>query len=76
MLAVIIVQKVGQKIAQTKSDRILEVISEKGEISNNDVQKIFGVSDATATRYLDKLEKADRIEQIGVIGRGVIYKIK
>jgi len=31
-------------------------------LTNNDVEKSLGVSDATATRYLDELEKEKIIE--------------
>jgi ribosomal protein S25 len=34
-------------------------------ISNNDVQKLLGVSDATAERYLNELEKEGKLKQVG-----------
>ncbi|MBU0999386.1 winged helix-turn-helix transcriptional regulator [Patescibacteria group bacterium] len=46
------------------------------QITNNDVEKLLGVSDATATRYLDELEKEGKIRQIGTTGQGVYYVLK
>lgn len=66
-------------VAEWKNEirgKILGPLKEKGEISNDDVQKALGVSDATATRYLERLEKEGKIVQIGKEGRGVIYKLK
>ena len=48
----------------------------RGRIANNDVQILLGVSDATATNYLDELEKEGKIKQHGEIGRGVFYTPK
>lgn len=42
-------------------------------LTNDEVQKILRVSDATATRYLDELEKEGRIKQVGKTGSGVKY---
>ena len=55
---------------------ILVQIKEKGRISNQEVEKLLGVSDATATRYLEELEKRGEIEQAGKTGRGVYYVLK
>lgn len=57
-------------------ERVLEMAREKGEISNDDVQKALGVSDATAERYLQELESQGKLGQIGQRGARVIYKIK
>lgn len=46
------------------------------KITNNEVEKLLGVSDATATRYLEALEQEGVIEQIGKEGRSVYYKAK
>ena len=48
-------------------------VSDK-RITNNDVEKLLGVSDATATRYLDELEKEGLARQAGEAGRGVYYE--
>ncbi len=56
--------------------KILKALAEKSKITNNEVEKLLGVSDATATRYLDELEKEDKIEQVGKRGGFVYYKLK
>jgi len=42
-------------------------------ITNNDVQKLLYVSDATATRYLGILIKEGKIKQEGKTGKSVFY---
>ena len=56
--------------------KILAFVQEHGKIQNNDVEKLAGVSNATAERYLDELEKEGAIIQHGVIGQGVFYTPK
>jgi len=57
-------------------DKILGLMRDRGELTNNDVEKVLDVSDATATRYLDKLERAGKIIQIGQEGRFVKYRLR
>ena len=54
-------------------ERIMELFSEKDKITNDDVQKLLESSHATATNYLDELQKDGKIVQNGDIGRGVFY---
>src|SRR3989344_1404065 len=56
--------------------KILAFVQAHGKIQNNDVEKLVGVSNATAERYLDELEKDGSITQHGVIGQGVFYTSK
>ena len=56
--------------------KILAFVQEHGKIQNNDVEKLAGVSNATAERYLDELEKEGKLAQHGVIGQGVFYTQK
>ncbi|OGN09088.1 MAG: hypothetical protein A3C61_03850 [Candidatus Yanofskybacteria bacterium RIFCSPHIGHO2_02_FULL_39_10] len=79
MIALIVayVQRHDGKIeADKKQDKVLNFLKEKGEITNDDVEKALGVSDATATRYLDYLQKQGLIVQIGKEGRFVKYRLK
>lgn len=46
---------------------------EGARIVNNDVEKLLGVSNATAERYLAELEKEGVLKQVGDIGQGVYY---
>lgn len=61
---------------QKRKERIVAVLKEKDTITNNDVEKLLNISDATATNYLQELEREGLIEQIGTQGRFVHYKIR
>lgn len=54
--------------------RIMELVAERGEIRNNDVEKTLGVSDASAERYLNELEREGKLVQKGDSGCGVYYR--
>ena len=56
--------------------KVLALFTGGREVTNDMVQRALGVSDATATRYLDALEKSGDIVQIGTTGQGVVYKKK
>lgn len=56
--------------------KILAFIRANGKIQNNDVEKLAGVSNATAERYLDELEKEGKLAQHGAIGQNVFYTLK
>ena len=53
------------KKKQENLQKIEKLLETKLKITNNDVEKMLGVSDATAERYLDQLEKAGKIVQNG-----------
>jgi predicted HTH transcriptional regulator len=57
-------------------EKILGFLRERGRIRNNDVERLVMVSDATAERYLNELEKAGKITQHGQSGQGVYYTFK
>ena len=69
-----IAKQVEQKTKNKK--KILEFVQEHGKIQNNDVEKLAGVSNATAERYLDELEKEGKLTQHGTIGQNVFYTAK
>lgn len=54
-------------------EKILQLLTKQSKIANDEVEKLLRVSDATATRYLDILEKEGKIKQIGKTGKGVYY---
>ena len=56
-----------------KLEKILEALNTKGKITNDEVEKLLHVSDATATRYLSALEKEGKIKQVGKTGKAVEY---
>ncbi len=55
--------------------KIILFVQENGSISNSEVQALCKVSKATATRYLNELEK-EWIEKEGSTGVGTIYRLK
>ena len=55
-------------------EKIREFFAGQGRAANDDVEKLLGVSDATATRYLDELEKEGLIRQVGRTGKHVYYE--
>ena len=67
-------KQVGEK-AENKR-KILEFFEQTGgkRVRNDDVQKLLMVSDATATRYLEELEKESLIRQVGVTGHHTYYE--
>ena len=59
-----------------RKSRIIKLLNEKREITNNEVEKLLSLSDATATRYLDELEKEGKIEAFGSSRRATKYRLK
>lgn len=66
-------QAIIQLRVQKKLLKVMELFAKHTEITNDDVEKLLHVSDATATRYLDELEKRGKIQQVGATGRSVKY---
>ncbi|MCR4311054.1 MAG: DeoR family transcriptional regulator [Candidatus Taylorbacteria bacterium] len=64
-----------RKGVEEQKAKIVDLLNTKGEIQNNDVETLLGISDATATRYLNELEQEGKVEQIGGTGRGVSYRL-
>jgi hypothetical protein len=62
--------QIGKK---KKLEKIMALFLEKSKITNDEVEKLLHVSDATATRYLSQLEKEGKIQQSGKTGKGVSY---
>lgn len=50
---------------QKKLDNLMQLAQKKHTITNDDVQKLLRVSDATATRYLVKLVQQGRLARAG-----------
>ncbi len=57
-------------------EKILDFLRENKKVTNNNVEKLTGMSNATAERYLDDLEKEGKITQHGKIGQSVFYTLK
>ncbi|MCP6719961.1 MAG: winged helix-turn-helix domain-containing protein [Patescibacteria group bacterium] len=56
--------------------RILELLKERPELTNSDIREVLGISRRSVARYMEELEKEGGVEQVGKIGRGVVYRIK
>ena len=46
------------------------------QVTSEDVEKLLDVSNDTARKYLNELEDENKIEQIGIRGVGVHYKLR
>lgn len=62
-----------QNRKRIKLEKILEYVNAKNHITNDEVEKLLHVSDATATRYLSQLDSEGKIKQIGKTGKAVTY---
>lgn len=56
-----------------KLEKFIAEKSAEDKITNDEVQKLLKVSDATAERYLQELEKNGLIKQYGEVGKDVYY---
>ncbi len=63
-----------QEKKREKIDKILDLFAKQTNLTNDEVEKLLHVSDATATRYLETLEKEGKIKQVGKTGKGVTYE--
>lgn len=57
-----------------KLEKIMHALNMNGKITNDQVEKLLHVSDATATRYLSALEKQGKVKQVGKTGKAVRYE--
>lgn len=62
-----------QQRKQKKLEKVLEFLNAKDKITNDEVEKLLHVSDATATRYLSALEQQGKIKQVGKTGKSIVY---
>lgn len=61
---------------QDRKEKILSILRGKEGVANNEIEKTLGVTDTTATNYLQELEREGKIEQVGERGRFVSYRLK
>ncbi|OGD66756.1 hypothetical protein A2442_01375 [Candidatus Campbellbacteria bacterium RIFOXYC2_FULL_35_25] len=62
-----------QERKNKKLNKIMSLFESNSNISNSDVQKLLRTTKRSATRYLNILEKEQKIIQVGNAGRGVKY---
>lgn len=70
-------QKILDAMKEAKSDfaagcNLRDGKNEKG-ITCGEVEKLLNITDATARKYLNELEKEKKIKQVGNVGRNVYY---
>ena len=63
-----------QSRKRKKLDKVMTMFAKQTKITNDEVEKFLHVSDATAERYLNTLEKENKIKQIGKTGKAVTYQ--
>jgi Fic family protein len=61
-----------EKVANKEA--ILELLETQGSLTNNQIEKMLGIPESTATRYMDELEKEGKVKQVGDTGTGVYYE--
>jgi predicted DNA-binding transcriptional regulator len=66
--------EIQAKDKEENKNIILDMLESREKITNREVEEGLKVSDATATRYLDELEKEGIIKQVGTDGPLVYYK--
>lgn len=62
-----------QERKRKKLDKIMSLFEAKPQITNKDIQKLLRISSATAVRYMNILERENRIKQVGNTGKSVFY---
>ena len=61
------------EMKKAKKAKIMELLAGQAKISNGAVAKELGVSNVSAFRYLEELEKEGKIKQNGGFGKWVYY---
>ncbi|OGE77916.1 MAG: hypothetical protein A2751_02630 [Candidatus Doudnabacteria bacterium RIFCSPHIGHO2_01_FULL_46_14] len=59
---------------QKNLEKIMDMAHARGKVANDEVEKALGISDRTATRYLEELESQGKIQQVGRTGKSVTYR--
>lgn len=67
----VIYKSEGEAEKQANLAKIEQYIADKDRFTNDDLQNLLGVSDTTVGRYLDELEAAGTITQVGETGKFV-----
>ncbi|MCX6720080.1 MAG: hypothetical protein NTV36_03175, partial [Candidatus Staskawiczbacteria bacterium] len=62
-----------EKILKFMEEKALVADMDELRIVNNDVEKLLGVSNDTAERYLHELVQEGILKQMGIVERGVYY---
>ena len=73
-LADIPVSKQTEEKEQNKEAILGLMESGNQPLTNEHIRQMLGISEATATRYLDEMEKEGKVKQVGKTGAHVFYK--
>lgn len=67
---------VQMKEKEENLQKIREYIKDKEKITNEEVQELLNISNATTARYFNELETEGLIKQVGDVGQGVYYRVQ
>ena len=73
-LADIPVSKQTEEKEQNKEAILGLMESGNQPLTNEHIRQMLGISEATATRYLDEMEKEGKVKQVGKTGAHVFYE--
>ena len=73
-LADIPVSKQTEEKEQNKEAILGLMESGNQPLTNEHIRQMLGISEATATRYLDEMEKEGKVKQVGRTGAHVFYE--
>ena len=57
-------------------EKALAFLRERGEAGNEEIRERLNVSRQSVSRYMTELEQEGKVEQVGGVGRGVVYRLK
>lgn len=64
-----------QRPASDRLEKAIEYLQKKSKITNKEYRELNKISETTAVRDLDELEKLGLVKQVGKKGRNVYYKL-
>lgn len=68
---------IGQDAKKRENkEKILALLTERGSANNHDIRETLGISERSVVRYMDELEREDKVKQVGNTGRGVLYRLR
>ena len=69
-----LIEKQAEEKRRNK-EAILGILETQSPLTNNHVEQLLGISDATAERYLQELENEGKVRQVGKTGKYVFYEL-
>lgn len=70
------IKDIRSKKKEDRKKKILNLLKGKTKVSNKELREKLKVSSKTIVNYCDELEKAEKIKQVGKVGRSAYYKLK